>query len=93
MVVLLRPGVLRYRQHGRLKRIALSGGFCEVADDRIIVLADTAEKAEDIDILRAQDAKNRALRRLRSRDESVDYARARAALERAMARLKAAGEE
>jgi len=75
MVVLLRPGVVKYRQGGQ---------------DRVVLLADTAEKAADIDILRAQQAKERALRRLRSRDETIDQARARAALERALARLNAA---
>jgi len=90
MVVLLRPGVVKYRQGGTIKRIAVSGGFCEVDQDRVVLLADTAEKAADIDILRAQQAKERALRRLRSRDETIDQARARAALERALARLHAA---
>jgi len=93
MVVLLKPGVLTYRQQGNVERIAVSDGFCEVDEDRIVVLVDTAERAEDIDVMRARQAKERALRRLRSREEAVDYARARAALERALARLKAAGVE
>jgi F-type H+-transporting ATPase subunit epsilon len=93
MAVFLEAGVLVYRQEGSMGRIALSGGFCDVDEDRIVVLADTAEKAENIDILRAREAKERALQRLRSREETIDAARARAALERALARLKAAGAE
>jgi len=93
MVALLRPGVLTYRQGGQLHKVAVSGGFCEVSDDRAVILADAAERAADIDVLRARRAKERALRRLRSRDRRIDHARARAALERALARLKAAGVE
>ena len=58
MVVLLKPGVLTYRQQGNVERIAVSDGFCEVDEDRIVVLVDTAERAEDIDVMRAHRPKN-----------------------------------
>ncbi|MCX7970075.1 MAG: F0F1 ATP synthase subunit epsilon [Negativicutes bacterium] len=69
---------------------AVSGGFIEVRPDRVTVLADTAELAGNIDVGRAQAAKERAESRLRDRGEGVDIARAERALRRAEARLLAA---
>lgn len=86
----LEPGVMRYREQGRLVRLAVSGGFMEVAPNRIVVLADTAEPAEEIDVERARRAKERAEKRLQERPAGLDVARAEAALKRALARLKAA---
>ena len=91
MLVILRPGVLVFRRDGTKERMAVSGGVCQVLENRVLVLADAAELAQDIDVLRARAARDRALSRLRSRSAEVDEARARAALERAMARLRAAG--
>ncbi|MEW6546874.1 MAG: F0F1 ATP synthase subunit epsilon [Bacillota bacterium] len=91
MLVILRPGVLVFRREGKKERMAVSGGVCQVLQDRVLVLADAAELAQDIDVLRARAARDRALARLRSRSAEVDEARARAALERAVARLRAAG--
>jgi len=91
MLVVLRPGVVRYRQEGQVGRMAVSGGVCQVLQDRVLLLADTAELAQNIDVLRAQAARDRALSRLRSRSAHIDENRARAAFERAMARLRAAG--
>lgn len=84
------PGVVRYRKDGRIARLAVSGGFMEVAKNRVVILADTAERAEEIDVARAERAKERALRRLRERPPGLDVARAEMALRRALARLKAA---
>jgi len=91
MVTALRIGVLRYKQGNEYKRVAISGGFLELSNNRITVLADTAETGDTIDVLRAKEAKRRAEERLRSRSEKIDRARAEAALQRALARLKAAG--
>ncbi len=92
MVTNLRIGVLRYKDtNGSYKRVALSGGFLELSNNRITVLADTAELGENVDVLRAQEARRRAEARLRDRAANVDRARAEAALKRAIARLKAAG--
>jgi len=91
MVTALRIGVLRYKQGSEYKKVAISGGFMELSNNRITVLADTAETAESIDVLRAREAKRRAEERLRSKAENIDRARAQAALQRALARLKAAG--
>ncbi len=84
-------GELMYREGGRERYVAVSGGFAEVRNDKVIVLADTAERPEDIDRERAERARERAEQRLggRSQDE-VDYTRAAAALARALIRLQVA---
>ena len=91
MVANLRIGVLRYKQDGVYKRAAVTGGFMEVSDNRVTILADAAELAESIDVMRAIEARKRAEARLRDRKANIDRARAEAALRRALARLRAAG--
>jgi F-type H+-transporting ATPase subunit epsilon len=91
MVATLRIGVLRYKQNGHYKRIAITGGFMELSNNRITVLADSAEAADTIDIMRAKEARKRAEARLRERLANVDRTRAEVALQRAIARLQAAG--
>ncbi|KUK11099.1 MAG: ATP synthase epsilon chain [Clostridia bacterium 41_269] len=91
LITSLRIGVVRYSLKGQEKKMAISGGFMEVADNVVTILADTAELAEEIDVDRAIAAKERALQRLRERKENIDYVRAQLALQRALARLKAAG--
>lgn len=90
MVVALDTGIVTYRQQGETKKLAVSGGFCEVKKDAVIVLADAAEKADEIDVLRAQQAKQRAERRLKAKRDDIDEARAQAALRRALVRLEVA---
>jgi len=85
-------GVIRYTDEGVVRKIAISGGFMEVANNKVTVLAKTAEKAEDIDVERAKAAKAMAEKRLRERTPDVDVLRAEVALRRAIARLKAAGQ-
>ncbi|HEY8531438.1 MAG TPA: F0F1 ATP synthase subunit epsilon [Limnochorda sp.] len=77
-----------YRQEKR--RMAISGGFAEVSGDRVTVLADTAELAEEIDVERARRAAKRAEERLKSRRPDIDYHRAEMALRRALNRIHAA---
>jgi F-type H+-transporting ATPase subunit epsilon len=88
LMTALRPGALVFRRGGVETDVALSGGFLEVRDDKVVVLADTAERSEEIDAARAEEARRRAAARLASRAEAIDAARALAALERATARLK-----
>src|SRR3989475_11665522 len=85
-------GELVYRVGRDERYLAVSGGFAEVRNDKVIVLADTAERPEEIDRGRAERARERAERRLSGRgvEEAVDYARATAALARAMIRLQTA---
>ncbi len=92
LVTELRVGILRVRYPDDTEeQIAISGGFMEVADNRVLVLADSAERPQDIDIHRAREALIRARQMLQ--DPTVDRERARRALERAVNRLRAAGVE
>ncbi|GAW93840.1 F0F1 ATP synthase subunit epsilon [Calderihabitans maritimus] len=86
----LEIGVVRYKQGGRESKMAISGGFMEVYENRAIILADTAEKGDEIDLERAQRAKERAEKRLKERPPDLDVVRAELALKRALARIKAA---
>ena len=70
--------------------MAISGGFLEVLPDRIIVLADSAERAEEIDIARAEEAKKRAQEKLAHSTSQGESATAEAALRRAIARIEVA---
>ena len=81
-------GTLYYRKEdGKNRYVFVSGGFAEVTPDSVTVLAESAERAEDIDVARARKAKERAERRLREQRENIDIARAQAALQRALHRL------
>jgi len=91
MIAALDVGVLRYTDvDGRIKRMAISGGFMEVMNNEARVLAETAEPGDDIDVLRAKAAKERAEARLAAKAEDTNLARAEAALQRAIARIPAA---
>jgi F-type H+-transporting ATPase subunit epsilon len=70
--------------------IALIQGFAEVLGDRVTVLAETAERAEEIDVQRAKDAMARAEKRLASNDPKIDWDRANIALQRALIRIQVA---
>ncbi len=86
-------GEVSYRIGRDTHYLALAGGFAEVRNDKVIVLADTAERPEEIDRGRAERARERAEQRLSGRgsEEAIDYARAAAALRRAHVRLQTAG--
>ncbi len=88
LMTMLQPGELLVKKGGEEFYIAVTGGFLEVRPDRVIVLADAAERAEDIDIARAEEAKRRAEEQLRERAPGVDMAKADAALRRALTRLE-----
>lgn len=91
LVAALRVGPVVYRQEGRRERLAISGGFFEFMGNRAVILADAAERADEIDVGRARRAAERARQRLADRQGDWDFARAHAALERALNRLKVAG--
>ena len=86
----LAVGELWYRQGQEKTYIAIAYGFVEVLPDRVTVLARLAEKAEEIDIKRAEEAKRRAEERLREYTKDIDYDRARLALMKSLARLQVA---
>jgi F-type H+-transporting ATPase subunit epsilon len=68
--------------------LVVGGGFMEVRPDRVIVLADSAERAEEIDVARAEAARQRAEQRLQQRAPEIDRVRAETALKRSQVRLK-----
>ena len=80
---------LTYVAEGRRRHMAVSGGWVEVLDDHVRVVADKAEKADEIDAARAEESRKRALDRLSHPAEDLDVARALYALKRAQARLDA----
>ncbi|HBH00990.1 MAG TPA: F0F1 ATP synthase subunit epsilon [Candidatus Rokubacteria bacterium] len=85
-------GEVMYRTGREEHYLAVSGGFAEVRNDKVIVLADAAERPAEIDRARAERARERAERRLSGRaQDEIDYARAAAALARALTRLQTAG--
>jgi F-type H+-transporting ATPase subunit epsilon len=88
LMTMLLPGELQVRKGGEEFSMAISGGFLEVRPDRVIILSDAAERVEEIDIARAEAAKQRAEERLKHPTPEVDTARAEAALRRAIARLQ-----
>jgi F-type H+-transporting ATPase subunit epsilon len=84
----LQPGELRYRKDNQLEYMAVTGGFAEISDNKVTILAEAAERAREIDVDRARRAKERAEKRLaQAKAESIDYARAEAALKRSLLRL------
>ena len=85
----LQIGNLYYKQGGKAHYVFLSGGFADVSNNKVTILAESAEKAEEIDLERARKAKERAEQRMAQQKEKVDFARAQAALQRAMARMRA----
>ncbi|HMV49048.1 MAG TPA: F0F1 ATP synthase subunit epsilon [Blastocatellia bacterium] len=87
----LQTGVLVYRQGADRKQLHVSGGFVEVQPDRVSVLSDVAEKPEEIDLERAQRAKEQAERELKSQGEDVDFRSAEQKLQRALTRIQLAG--
>jgi len=85
-------GELTYRKGRNEYHLAVAGGFTEVRTDKVIVLADAAERPEEIDRERAERARQRAEQRLGGRtQEEIDYVRCSAALLRALTRLHVAG--
>ncbi|HKN25143.1 MAG TPA: F0F1 ATP synthase subunit epsilon [Candidatus Acidoferrum sp.] len=85
-------GELRYRTAASSQPILLAvlRGFAEVLPDRVTLLAETAERAEEIDLSRAEAAKARAEKRLASNDTNIDWDRATVALQRAVIRIQVA---
>lgn len=90
LMTMLTSGELRIKKDKEEIDMAITGGFLEVRPDKVVVLADAAEKAEEIDIARAEAAKKRAEERIAEKVPEADLARAQASLMRALIRLKVA---
>jgi len=86
----LKVGELSYRKGTNWTSLVVAWGFAEVFQDQVRVLAETAERAQEIDLERARRAKERAEERLKQGGSDVDYDRARIALQRALIRIQVA---
>ena len=91
LITALAIGEISYRENGQARYLAVAWGFAEVLPNRVTILAETAERAEEINVRRAEDAKDRAEERLKGNDPNVDCARALHALRRASMRLDVSG--
>ncbi len=90
LITELAVGEIIYRLNGVTEHLAVAWGFAEVLPEKVTILAETAERAEDIDVPRARQALERAEQRLHSGDPNTDYNRALNAVRRAQVRLEVA---
>ena len=89
LISLLEIGPLKVQfKDGKERYLALNGGYCEVKENSLKIMAESAEFAEDIDVERAKAAKQRAEQRLHSKHADIDIPRAQLALAKALNRLK-----
>ncbi|MFI5098770.1 MAG: F0F1 ATP synthase subunit epsilon [Candidatus Acidiferrales bacterium] len=93
LITELGVGVITYKASGATHTLSVAWGFAEVLPDKVTILAEAAERPQEIDVERAQKAKGRAEDRLKSNDPQVDYTRAEDALQRAETRLNVAKEK
>ncbi|TDF93545.1 F0F1 ATP synthase subunit epsilon [Paenibacillus piri] len=91
LVTPLKVAPVTVKQNGKEQYIAVNGGFMEVRKDKVVILAESAELPEQIDVERAREAKTRAEQRLTSKQDQVDFKRAELALQRALNRLDVYG--
>lgn len=87
LTAIISPGILRIKKDGTEKEAALHEGFLEILGDKVVILAESCEWPEEIDINRANEAKIRAERRLKSADGEINATRAELALRRSLIRL------
>jgi F-type H+-transporting ATPase subunit epsilon len=90
LITELAVGVITYKASGATHTLSVAWGFAEVLPDRVTILAEAAERPQEIDVARAQKAKDKAEQLLKSNDPQTDYARAEDALHRAETRLNVA---
>jgi F-type H+-transporting ATPase subunit epsilon len=93
LITELAVGMITYKVNGSSHTLSVSWGFAEVLPDKVTILAEAAERPQDIDVARAQKAKDRAEQLLKSNNPELDYARAEDALHRAETRLSVAKEK
>ena len=93
LITELSVGEITYRKGGQPYYLSVAWGFAEVLPTKVTILAEAAERPEEIDVRRAEEARQRAEERLKSQDPSTDYERALYALKRADVRLDVAGKK
>ena len=89
LMTMLQPGDLVFRKVGKEESLTISGGFLEVRPDKVVVLADACERAEEIDVARAEAAKEQAQKAIHTATTEAGAEAAQAALRRSLARLRA----
>lgn len=87
MTMIIKPGIVTITESDEKKEAAVHSGFLEILPDKITIMAEVAEWPEEIDLARAEKAKERAEERLDSKDDKINVARAEAALARSIARI------
>jgi len=91
LVTVIMPGEIRIKKGSDIEYMTITGGFIQVAKNKVTILADTAEKAEEIDVQRAEKARERARKLLEQKQlDKVSHAETMAALQRALLRIKVA---
>jgi len=93
LIIEIAVGEITYRSGNETKHIAVAWGFAEVLPEKVTILAETAERAADIDVARAQAAKERAEARLKQGGADLDYRREEDALKRAQTRIDVAAKK
>jgi len=93
LITELAVGEITYRKGGHTSYLSVAWGFAEVLPAKVTILAEAAERPEEIDVQRAREAKKRAEERLKSQDPATDYQRALYALKRAEVRLEVAAKK
>ena len=90
LLTMIKPGLMRIKRGSDETEVAITGGFLEVREDKVTILADAAERAEEIDVAAAEEARRRAEAQLERRETDVDLARVSAELQKQLLRLKVA---
>jgi F-type H+-transporting ATPase subunit epsilon len=90
LITELTIGEIAYKHSGKTEHLSVAWGFAEVLPDKVTILAQTAERAQDIDVKRAQDAKARAEEALKNPTPDLDYQATLDAVKRAEVRMKVA---
>ncbi len=92
LIAVLQPGEIKVKKNNEETLLAVSGGFIEVLADKVVVLADTAERAEELDLAKAEAARQRAEEALKTkRYDAKEFAGLSAAIEKELARIRVAG--
>ena len=92
LTTIVEPCMVTIHNNGEKKKAAVLGGFAEILQDKVTMLAEAAQWPENIDVARAKAALERAKERLASKQDGTDIKRAEAALKRAVARIETIGE-
>lgn len=87
LTVVIAPGILTITEESGVKKAALHSGFAEILQESVVIMAEIVEWPVEIDLQRAEEAKNRAEERLRTKTPETDIARAETALQRALSRI------